>query len=125
LRRGAYRDAVVNAVYAIDATHVVAVGDVEGCPLVLRTVDGGAHWRSKVLRRAGTLRDVTFVDEVHGWAAGRDVVFRTQDGGIHWTPQRTGVSGSCSGVSFVDVRRGWVCGTAGVLLRTTTGGVRR
>ncbi len=128
LRRGAYRNAVVNAVYAIDATHVVAVGDVEGSPLVVRTVDGGVHWRSKVLRRGGALCDVTFVDEVRGWAAGRDVIFRTTDGGAHWTPQRTGVdyaSHSLSAVSFVDARHGWACGDDGILLRTTSGGVRR
>jgi photosystem II stability/assembly factor-like uncharacterized protein len=56
-------------------------------------VDGGANWEWLYPGTDASLSEVVFVDDLHGWAAGRagewpdywDVLLRTTDGGDTWT----------------------------------------
>jgi len=79
----------------------------------------------------GELRDVQFVDGLHGWAVGRaygpdgdwdlGVVLRTVDGGVTWqTSLLTDVD--LETVTFGDALRGWVGGGQGLIMRTKDGG---
>lgn len=78
------------------------------------------------------LTDLTFVDALHGWAAGeRGTIWATTDGGKHWRAQTSGVSCRLTSVQFVNAENGWAAGgwfhpythtCRGVLLRTRDGG---
>lgn len=78
------------------------------------------------------LRDVYFVDEQRGWAAGdRGVIWHTSDGGRTWRAQSTPVQCRLSSVYFADRDLGWAVGgwtepyshqSRGVVLRTRDGG---
>ncbi len=112
---------------------------VDGSPLpcrpgLFRSEDGGRTW-SRVSGRS--LRSLTFVDPLRGWAvdASTDGVVSTGDGGATWT---AGGAGPCPAtwaaraVSFATASDGWVA-CSGVLsagsgakaiLRTADGGRR-
>ena len=70
-----------------------------------------------------TLLDVTFVDDMHGWAIGeRGVIISTTDGGNTWTRQSSGYELTLNGVEFTDESNGWVVGQLGLILNTRDGG---
>jgi len=117
-----------------------AVGGSGGHPVVFRTVDGGDHWLTGRVPDgiAGTLMDVEFPDDTHGWAVGPltgngpanasgGVVLATTDGGATWVTQAVPAGiGRLSRASFVDPAHGWAVGMATggqpVLIATTDGG---
>jgi photosystem II stability/assembly factor-like uncharacterized protein len=101
---------------------------------VLRTTDGGQTWQQSTVQ-ATFLRQITFVDSLHGWilsgwgATGGPAeavsVFRTSDGGKTWSnvasalPASTDIpppghlpfGGQKSGIHFLNVSTGWITGT--------------
>jgi len=84
---------------------------------IVRTVDGGKHWKRQNYAYGGpSLTDVCFRnDGLHGWAVGTaGTVFRTVNGGRTWSLV-TGFhvpdpSADLSSVKFVSATTGWVCG---------------
>ena len=83
-------------------------------------------------RREATLRDVTFVNALQGWACGdRGTLLRTDDGGQNWLVVPTSVDCRLDSISFVDDRHGWAVGgfeaagserRIGVVVATEDGG---
>src|SRR5260370_7602909 len=81
------------------------------------------------------LHAVQFVDREEGWAVGDEgVVWHTIDGGRTWERQPTGVRASLRSVQFLNPYVGWIAGpeelaqgagSAGVLLYTRDGGLKR
>jgi photosystem II stability/assembly factor-like uncharacterized protein len=72
---------------------------------------------------AGTnekLNSIFFIDENHGWAAGKDVVLMTTDGGNNWTQNQ--LAGINNSIHFVNINSGWVCNSEGKIFKTTDGG---
>jgi len=67
-----------------------------------------------------SLAAVAFVNDTHGWAAGRHAIIATADGGRTWTQQYRGPADVRS-LDFTDERDGWAV-AADSLLRTTDGG---
>jgi hypothetical protein len=65
------------------------------------------------------VRDLMFVDSLHGWMSG-DMAF-TRDGGRTWTETRE-TPGVCSTICFVDTTCGWVAD--GLDVRMTRNGGR-
>jgi photosystem II stability/assembly factor-like uncharacterized protein len=101
---------------------------------VLKTLDGGATWRTQVAN--ATVRQFFFFDESRGFAVGGKTILKTSDGGATWmnvTPSDSRIA-DLRGVFFTDANDGWVVGRAPdetkggklykhtLLLRTTDGG---
>ncbi len=92
---------------------------------VIRTIDGGAVWRTTVVRNAPGARfnAIAFASENRGWVVGDGGrIMTTGDGGRTWTPQVTGTDEELFDVRFLDQREGWVVGGHGTLLHTRDGG---
>lgn len=93
-------------------------GWVAGDGGVLRTVDGGRHWRKVEGKYAA---DVFVLDPTHVWAVGPH--------GMIWGPEGTwrafspGVTANdLNGVAFADPARGWAVGAGGMILSSIDGG---
>lgn len=118
---------------ATDADHLwAAQTDGE----VLRTVDGGRHWRRFMLPTAdlsgGYLGGVDFVSDREGWvvssagSVGDQFVFHTTDGGRTWEQQGPHESANLFAIDSVDGRTivavGYACCVGPVITRSTDGG---
>ena len=128
---GMSSQAVLSAVFCIDAQHVVAVGYDDLTTEMFRTANGGATWTK--FAHSGSfprlqLADVAFGDATHGWAVSTGAygpapaVIATTDGGRTWAAQAAGTVEGLNAVSFVSATHGWVAGGAANILTTTTGG---
>ena len=86
---------------------------------VIKSNDGGRHWRYTTKRRTSA---VAAVSARQAWAVGRKgLVLHTSDGGHRWTVQPSAVTVNLHVVFFVDARHGWASG-GNTLLRTVDGG---
>jgi photosystem II stability/assembly factor-like uncharacterized protein len=113
-------------VFDADGRRGWVVGTSGGRPLALRTVDGGAHWLAARLPDgiAGSLTDVEFADQDHGWAVGNlsgtgpanaagGLLLATTDGGAAWTAQLVPADvGRLSRIAIVDATHGWAVGVS-------------
>ena len=80
---------------------------------LVRTVDGGEHWRRSALPARVFPFSLFFASEREGWAVGveepkKGVILHTQDGGMHWTKQLVASRRAFQDAVFIDARRGWV-----------------
>jgi photosystem II stability/assembly factor-like uncharacterized protein len=90
-------------------------------PLVARTVDGGATWKTDQVDPQlpnVELKRVYFVDEKNGWAVGGEAddepswaVLRTTDGGATWKKITPSEKQSPEDVFFLDANNGWLVGS--------------
>ena len=70
------------------------------------------------------LKDVFFVDSLHGWAVGVEgTIIHTHAAAAIWTAQTSGTSDDLHSVFFTDTLTGYAVGSYGVLVSTTDGGV--
>lgn len=105
-----------------------------GGGVIMKTDDGGMVWENQVA--SATVRRMSFVDEMCGFAVGGAAILRTTDGGTTWenvTPVDSRIS-DLRGVCFISRDLGWVVGRASdqsvngtlykrsILLRTRDGG---
>jgi photosystem II stability/assembly factor-like uncharacterized protein len=111
-----FDDAPLRAVCAIDRQHVVAVGD-HGT--VWQTLDGGKTWDRMKSGSKASLRAVSFVNELQGWAVGRieragdtsvGAVLKTEDGGLTWTEATDTPLPGLNVVKFFDEKTGIAAG---------------
>jgi photosystem II stability/assembly factor-like uncharacterized protein len=86
-------------------------------------------WKKLISPVNVTLRYVSFVDTLTGWAAGEaGTIIRTTDGGDSWEIQNSTVHTFIMDIFFVDKNLGWaltlkdVFPFSSVLLKTTNGG---
>ena len=120
-------EASLNDVHFLDHDIGVAVGD-HGT--ILRTTDGGRHWRKVANRVHADLESVHFADENNGWAVGgfsyaqvspqhakhiwspnhQGIVLKTTNGGITWKQVRTESLPALRDVYFSDAQNGWAIG---------------
>jgi len=118
-----------------DARHGWAVGnnDVSGNALILRTADGGAHWKtlSDPVWCAYGFAGIKALDARHVWAVGSErwpdnwadsIVTRSTNGGASWPMQISHTYQFLASVDFTSPRNGWISGTNGALLHTKDGG---
>ena len=86
--------------------------------MVARTTDGGATWARHDSGTGHTLRDVTFLDALRGWAVGAfGTIVSSDDGGISWTPWPSGTDAGLRAVTFADSNNGWAVGEDGTILK--------
>ncbi len=87
---------------------------------------GAQTWVPQNSGTTDALRDVCFVDVMHGWAVGHNgSVLRTTDGGSSWFIQHVEGFTSLYGVAFANTSNGWTAGgsqSAGMVHQTTNGG---
>jgi photosystem II stability/assembly factor-like uncharacterized protein len=111
-----FDDAPLRAVCAIDRHHVVAVGD-HGT--VWQTLDGGKTWDRMKSGTKASLRAVSFVNELQGWAVGRieragdtstGAVLKTEDGGLTWAEATDAPLPGLNVVKFFDEKTGIAAG---------------
>jgi photosystem II stability/assembly factor-like uncharacterized protein len=105
-----------------DVTHGWLVG---GGTTIGRTVDGGATWRTVIVRNAPDARfeSIAFANVNRGWVVGNGGrIFTTGDSGRSWTRQESGTDADLSDVHFLDQSEGWVIGSEGTILHTRDGG---
>lgn len=100
----------------------------DGYGTILHTTDSGITW----VRQGSpdqipnqNLTDVSAVDALNAWAAGKNAILRTQDGGQTWVTQ-TLPAGLPDGFSFqginaLDADTVYVVGWPSVMLHTTNG----
>ena len=102
---------------------------------VARSVVSAARSPAVRRRQSDRLASVSFVDRLHGWAAGGlGTILHTADGGETWDEQDSGTDFILERVFFVDRNHGWaiggwprdaavsVYGGMGVILVTADGG---
>lgn len=78
---------------------------VAGGDGVLRSTDGGATWKYRHTKSAGTLRDIHFFDRTTGFAAGSigRTLEWTTDAGLTWIMRTFEIDGDVYGQQFPDV----------------------
>ena len=118
-----------------DADHGWATGydNVNEEALIMRTSDGGAHWKvsSPSSGDCYTIASLCPLDTSHAWAVGsmgwvdngnQNVILHSADGGAHWQWHQGGRPEYLESTDFVNKQDGWISGTNGTLLHTTDGG---
>ena len=110
----------LNAVQFVNTQAGRIVGDAG---TVLHTTDGGSSWTSQVSDSQVDLLDVSFIDDLHGWAAGGSpgTIVATTDGGSTWATQKDNVIDPLRVIHFVSNQLGWAVGPK-MLVRTVDGG---
>lgn len=95
-----------------------------GMGVILATEDGGATWTRQLEGEATWLKDIFFLDQDTGWAAGEfGTILKTTDGGAHWRQiVRTGTRAWLYGIAFVDALHGIAVGHDETILATEDGG---
>jgi photosystem II stability/assembly factor-like uncharacterized protein len=95
-----------------------------GGPLMFRTTDGTASWKSQTVGVTKNLRDVSFAGVYRGTAVGDyGTILHTTNSGLTWTLQPNGTQATLCGVYFSDSATGTAVGSGGVILRTTNEGL--
>jgi photosystem II stability/assembly factor-like uncharacterized protein len=91
--------------------------------LILRTVDGGAHWAPVVSPVSDTLASISFSDAEHGVIGGGDgVILTTIDGGLHWERRSSSTNQRLLKVQALDALRDYAVGAFGTFLSSEDGG---
>jgi photosystem II stability/assembly factor-like uncharacterized protein len=117
----------------LDARHAWAVGSQiwannRNYNAILRTADGGAHWRLQHGGKAEYLESTDFVNKHDGWIAGTDgTLLHTTDGGAHWSGPSAASNTDYWSVDFLNNHDGWLAGgdestMQGVVKHTSDGG---
>lgn len=98
-------------------------GDANDIGTVIKTSDGGYSWTRQDPSGAHTLQAVDFVDDQHGWVAGKsNSVYRTTDGGNSWTDTATPHNNHANGIEMLDTQTAVVVMDYGKAYKTTDGG---
>jgi photosystem II stability/assembly factor-like uncharacterized protein len=99
--------------------------------VILRTTNYGDTWEKITDSTIRGIKDIFFIDDKKGWAAGfmelSDIgdpyLIHTIDGGKNWTEQTpSNYGGEYYHIAFADNKIGWVSGWNTPLLKTTDGG---
>ncbi len=91
------------------------------------------EWEALAYPTTRDLAKLSFLDPLHGWAAGDSgTILVTTDGGVLWSPQTSPVDFPIVDLQMVDTQRGWALAQelpapplweyGSTLLRTTDGG---
>ena len=92
--------------------------------LILRTVDGGAHWAAVASPVSDTLAAISFSDSAHGVIGGGDgVILTTIDGGLHWDRRSSATNQRLLKVQALEALHEYAVGAFGTFLSSVDGGI--
>jgi photosystem II stability/assembly factor-like uncharacterized protein len=92
--------------------------------IILKTIDGGAHWLEQSNPGARRFFDITCADEMHAWTCGiLGELLATSDGGNTWIFVDQGGTKYLTRIEFIDTLYGWSSGGNGTAKRSTDGGL--
>lgn len=81
---------------------------------IIKTTNGGNEW--ELINTGYTnIKDIYFVDNNHGWAAGDNIV-HSSDGGSTWVHQDLATTNRMNGLYFHNYNHGWAVGEDGTIL---------
>ena len=87
-------------------------------------------WKKQQSPVNSTLRNISFIDSLTGWAAGDSgVIIHTTDGGNNWVVQNSTVQTFITDIFFIDDKIGWATSIKDIfpfntiILKTTNGGL--
>jgi len=93
---------------------------------LMRTTDGGEHWKRTNLRGANVdarLMRALFSSGGRGWAFGEGgAIYMTRDSGANWTRLQAPTHYLLLGGTFIDENTGWLVGADATILQTSDGG---
>jgi len=95
------------------------VGEKE---LIMRTTDGGVHWKAQSVAAPGALWSVAGIDEERAFAGGT-AFMSTTNGGATWVRTALPEFSIISDLSFLDSQTGWAATDQYKVLHTTDGGI--
>jgi photosystem II stability/assembly factor-like uncharacterized protein len=109
--------------FVSDTLGFVIVRDSNNVYKVLRTIDGGLTWATRLSVGIGDLRTIQFLDPRTGFVAGASgVCYKTVDGGDTWNSLAINGPVNVYGMHFLSDQIGYLSCGDGVILRTTNGG---
>ncbi|MCS6807227.1 MAG: YCF48-related protein [Candidatus Kapabacteria bacterium] len=113
------------AIFALDAQHAWLVDNSTSGGVIRRTSDSGTTW-STITVPFALLRDVFFVDTLHGYIASASGVLGTRDGGRTWnlllSSDIAGTATRLTCVQWATPTIGFAGGEDSTLIRTLDGG---
>lgn len=108
----------LNCIHALDATHIIAVGDTG----VILTSADGSTWTARTSGVSANLHGVYSLDSTHAWAVGAGgVILFSADAGATWSSLSSGVAVDLHGVYAADSTHVWAIGGGGTLLFSDDG----
>ncbi|MEO8514010.1 MAG: YCF48-related protein [Ignavibacteria bacterium] len=119
----------VEAIYFIDE-NTGFIGTILNT-YIFKTTNSGLNWNVKYSAgSAASIRCITFVNSVTGYASGHSYysghwgrVLKTTNSGENWVPLITNVNGTVNSVSFRDYNTGYGACDGGGIIKTTNAGV--
>ncbi|MCK5921906.1 MAG: hypothetical protein KAG66_13255, partial [Methylococcales bacterium] len=84
---------------------------------LLKTEDGGGHWKRQPLPFTDLIRRIDFVDEAVGIAVtSRGKILKSEDGGAHWEVVHVEPGVNLRDVYCLDAQTAWVVGHEATVL---------
>jgi PKD repeat protein len=81
-----------------------------------------SQWIQVPTPTTNNIADITFTDNLHGYAAGYEHILTSTDGGNSWQIALTQPSLCIADLSFPDINTGYTVGDYGLLFKTTNAG---
>jgi photosystem II stability/assembly factor-like uncharacterized protein len=108
----------------IDGSHGVLAGFSGDGDTLLSTGDGGGSWvPQRLADPPAALLGLAMGDALHYCGVGvGGLIVASDDGGVTWSRLPSPTGAELHGVTFVNPTLGWAVGSAGTVLKTTTGG---
>lgn len=113
------------SVFSFDGSNCIATGYNYQQSIIAKTANGGETWES-IYHTGFNIKDVTFTDNLTGWAVGYDsvsqgLILKTVDGGINWE-QKLMDSRPLNTIFFINEEKGWAARANGLIWKTTDSG---
>ncbi len=90
---------------------------------IVRSNDSGATWNIISSGTTQWLRNICFIDSLHGTVVGANgTILQTSNGGQTWESRNSGVTDVLYDVTFSDINNGIIVGSGGKILKTIDGG---
>jgi photosystem II stability/assembly factor-like uncharacterized protein len=78
---------------------------------LLKTTNAGVNWTELDVSESPVLIDLSFINQLTGWAAGlNSTVLYTSNGGTNWELRNNSIFDDLISVYFINENTGWICG---------------